>query len=57
MKRAEREFDLVLRDVVARCEHPDAVLAALDEVRRALDSRWAERAAAEQPAPRNIFPR
>ena len=33
----------VLDDVVGRCADPDAVLAALDELRQALDARWAER--------------
>ena len=35
----------VLDDVVGRCAHPDAVFAALDELRIALDARWAERLA------------
>jgi DNA-binding MarR family transcriptional regulator len=39
----------VLDDVVARCADPDAVLAALDELRVALDDRWAERVAEQQP--------
>jgi DNA-binding MarR family transcriptional regulator len=38
----------VLDQVVERCAHPDAVLAALDEIRQALDTRWAGRLA-EQP--------
>jgi len=39
----------VLDDVLTRCAHPEAVLAALDELRVALDERWAERAAGQQP--------
>jgi len=35
----------VLDDVVGRCAHPAAVFAALDELREALDARWAERLA------------
>jgi DNA-binding MarR family transcriptional regulator len=36
----------VLDDVLTRCADADAVLAVLDDVRRALDARWAERAGA-----------
>jgi DNA-binding MarR family transcriptional regulator len=39
----------VLDDVLARCPHPDAVLGALDELRVALDERWAERVVEQQP--------
>ena len=39
----------VLDDVLGRCADPDAVLAALDDVRRALDARWAERVGARGP--------
>jgi DNA-binding MarR family transcriptional regulator len=39
----------VLDDVVSRCAHPDAVLAAIDELRTGLDDRWAERVAEQQP--------
>ena len=37
---AERHFAGVLDDVVQRCDDPAAVLAAIDQMRRALDSRW-----------------
>jgi DNA-binding MarR family transcriptional regulator len=40
---------VVLDDVLGRCADPDAVLAALDDVRRALDARWAERVGARGP--------
>jgi DNA-binding MarR family transcriptional regulator len=36
----------VLDDVLSRCADPAAALAALDDLRRALDARWSERAAA-----------
>ncbi len=36
----------VFDDVVGRCPHPQEVLAALDELRQALDARWTERLAA-----------
>jgi len=44
-KQLRENFDGVL----ARCEHPDAVLAALDELRNSLDAIWAQRIA-EQAA-------
>jgi DNA-binding MarR family transcriptional regulator len=34
----------VLDDVLRRCADPGGVLAALDDLRRALDARWSERA-------------
>jgi len=36
--------------VLDRCEYPDAVLVALEDLRQALDLRWADRMA-EPPAP------
>ena len=39
----------VLDDLIDRCAHPDRVLAALDELRQALDERSAERIAAGVP--------
>ena len=43
---AGRAFRAVLDDVLRHCDDPDAVLAALDRLRAALDARWAARAAA-----------
>lgn len=43
---AGRALRAVLDDVLARCADPDAVLAAIDDLRLALDARWSERAAA-----------
>jgi long-chain acyl-CoA synthetase len=43
---AGRALRAVLDDVLARCADPDGVLAALDDLRLALDARWSERAAA-----------
>lgn len=40
-----RRLRAVLDDVLGRCADPDGVLAALDDLRRALDVRWSERAA------------
>jgi DNA-binding MarR family transcriptional regulator len=37
---ADRHLASVLDDVVQRCDDPAAVLDALDQIRRALDSRW-----------------
>ena len=42
---AAEQFRVLLDDVIGRCKHPDAVLAALEELRGALDARWAERTA------------
>jgi DNA-binding MarR family transcriptional regulator len=44
-EEAGRSFRAVLDDVLAHCDDPAAVLAALDELRRALDARWAARVA------------
>jgi hypothetical protein len=35
----------LLDEVLQRCADPDAVLAALDDIRVALDRRWTERVA------------
>ena len=43
VERTGAQLREVLDDVVDRCERPEAVLAAIDELRRALDARWAER--------------
>lgn len=45
---AGRELRGALADVLDRCADPDAVLAALDDLRAALDARWVERLAAGQ---------
>ena len=45
LDEAAGEFRTVLDDVVSRCADPHIVLDALDELRRALDARWAEKAA------------
>jgi hypothetical protein len=37
---ADRHLASVLDEVVQRCDDPAAVLDALDQIRRALDSRW-----------------
>jgi DNA-binding MarR family transcriptional regulator len=47
---AGRGFRAVLDEVLGHCADPDAVLAALDHLRAALDARWEARAAAAQPA-------
>jgi DNA-binding MarR family transcriptional regulator len=47
---AGRGFRQVLDDVLGHCADPAAVLAALDQLRVALDARWAARAATAQPA-------
>jgi DNA-binding MarR family transcriptional regulator len=46
---AGRGFRAVLDDVLGHCADPDAVLAALDHLRAALDARWEARAASAQP--------
>ena len=46
---AGAQLRAVLDDVVGRCAHPEAVFAALEDLRQALDARWAERIA-EQAA-------
>lgn len=46
VEEAGRRLRTVLDDVLGRCADPAAVLAALDELRRSLDARWSERAAA-----------
>jgi len=38
---AERHFASVFDDVVQQCDDPAAVLDAVDQIRRVLDSRWA----------------
>jgi DNA-binding MarR family transcriptional regulator len=43
LDRAASLLGDALDDVVRRCEHPGAVVAALDELRLALDQRWRER--------------
>jgi DNA-binding MarR family transcriptional regulator len=48
---AEAQLRSVLDEVLGRCRHPDRVLAALDEIRVALDQRSAERTAEPPPAP------
>jgi long-chain acyl-CoA synthetase len=54
---AEAQLREVLDDVFGRCPHPDQVLAALDEVRVALDQRSAERTTdPAPPAPRAAAP-
>jgi long-chain acyl-CoA synthetase len=47
---AGRGFRRVLDEVLGHCADPDAVLAALDHLRAALDARWEARAATAQPA-------
>lgn len=42
LRATEVHLAEVLADVVRRCADPDAVLAALEQVRGALDDRWAE---------------
>ena len=42
---AGQALRVVLEDVLDRCADPDGVLVALDDLRRALDARWSERAA------------
>ena len=43
LERTGAQLREVLDEVVGRCDRPEAVLAALDELRLALDARWAER--------------
>ena len=43
VERTGAQLREVLDDGVGRCERPEAVLAAIDEQRRALQARWAER--------------
>ncbi|MDQ1425388.1 MAG: hypothetical protein QOD72_2886 [Acidimicrobiaceae bacterium] len=45
LSHAAAELRKVLATVLDRCDDPDAVLAALVDIRQALDSLWAERAA------------
>jgi DNA-binding MarR family transcriptional regulator len=40
---AGAQLRAVLDDVVGRCDNPEAVFAALEDLRQALDARWAER--------------
>ena len=46
---AGAELREVLDDVVGRCSDPERVLAVLDELRLALDTRWNERIVATTP--------
>ena len=39
-RQAEEHLARVLDDVVQACDDPPAVLAAIDQLRRALDGRW-----------------
>jgi DNA-binding MarR family transcriptional regulator len=43
VQRTGAQLREVLDDVVGRCERPDEVLAALEQLQAALDARWAER--------------
>jgi DNA-binding MarR family transcriptional regulator len=45
LRQAAAELRQVFATVLDRCADPEAVLAALVELRQALDSLWAERAA------------
>jgi DNA-binding MarR family transcriptional regulator len=47
---AGAQLRAVLDDVVGRCAHPDAVFAAFEELRQALDARWTERIAEQAAA-------
>lgn len=44
-RAASAHFATLLDDVVGRCDDPDAVLGAFDQLRQALDARWAAIAA------------
>lgn len=46
MQTSGGELRALLDDLLARCADPGAVVAALDDLRNALDERWSERLAA-----------
>jgi DNA-binding MarR family transcriptional regulator len=48
LRRSSAAFREVLDGVLAECADPDRVLAAVHDLRQALDERWANRAVAEQ---------
>ncbi|MCU1362068.1 MAG: hypothetical protein JWN99_3357 [Ilumatobacteraceae bacterium] len=47
LARATTELRTALDEVLGLCDDPAAVLASLDDLRRALDSRWAKRSAGD----------
>jgi long-chain acyl-CoA synthetase len=47
---AERHFAGVLDEVLQRCADPEVVLAAIEQIRLALDARWQSIAAGQTPA-------
>src|SRR5205807_9366545 len=43
---AEQEMQARFQSLLDRCEDPDAVVAALDQLRQALDAAWSDRVSA-----------
>ncbi len=52
LRGTETELNHVLDDLLGRCAHPDVVVASLDELRQALNDRWADRSREQVAAAR-----